>query len=396
MAAELKPHLLLISIDGLRWDYLQRHQPTNLLQLAANSAKVERLLPAYPSKTFPNHLSLVTGLYPEHHGIISNHFYNPTLGRSYSLRDPSAVTDGRFYSGVPIWSLAEQQGLTSAVYFWPGSEAKIADQRPSYYQQYSNRVSHKQRIEQVIRWLSLPEAQRPQFVALYFSAVDSAGHKYGPEHANTGKALRQLDRQLGQLFRALAALPIAVNVVLTSDHGMREVSQMPTLLLDQRWRKWRQLRSAFKVMGSGALVQFYHQGKGDKAADLAKLGKMLAGHRDSQFYLREQIPAGLHFSAHEAIGDAVLLSDSHYLTYSNARSRPKGNHGFDPNQVAAMQTLLLASGPAFDPTQTIARADNVHLYPLMAAVLGLTINTPIDGELHVLAPLLRHKDSPSL
>ncbi|QIZ76138.1 ectonucleotide pyrophosphatase/phosphodiesterase [Ferrimonas lipolytica] len=388
-AQDLKPYLLVISIDGMRWDYLDVHQPTNLLAFAQHSAQVKHLIPAYPSKTFPNHYSLVTGLYPQHHGIVGNRFYSPELGREYNMRDARTVTDGKFYGGVPIWSLAEQQGLKSAVYFWPGSEAEIAGERPSYYKKYSSKVSSSKRIKQVIDWFELPENERPQYVSVYFSSVDSVGHSNGPFHPRTGKTLRKLDVRIGQLLAEIETLPMAVNVIITSDHGMRSLVDMPKVLIDRRLGAWRKARASFRVIGNGSLIQFYHQGGGDKTAELAKLRSVLDGFDDSQFYTREEIPAELNFSEHSAIGDAVLMSNSHYLTYRDAKPAPAGGHGFDPNIDPDMHTLLLASGPAFQPQVVVDSADNVDLYPLMAQILGLTIEQPIDGELKILRPLLK-------
>ncbi len=377
--------LLIISIDGLRWDYLSLHQPRFLQQLAAQSAQVQRLQPVYPSKTFPNHLSLATGLYPEHHGIVANRFYSPPLQRAYKLSDPKAVTDAAFYQGTPIWSLAEQQGRTSAVFFWPGSEAKIAGFRPSYFKQYDSKTSHRQRIRQVLQWF---RQRQVDLAMVYFSSVDRAGHDWGPESFWTKRALRSLDSKLEQLFTELAKLPLAVNVIITGDHGMRDVTAMPTLLLDQRLASWRQFRQIFRISGSGSTVRFYHRGGANKAADLRRLAQLLGDHSDSQFFLQPQIPTELHYRDHPAVGDALLISNSHFITFSDAKSPPAGFHGFDPKVDDQMDTLLLGFGPAFAAGSRVDKATVVDVYPLAAKVLGLEISEPIDGRLANLAGLL--------
>ena len=130
---------------------------------------------------FPNHLSLVTGLYPEHHGIVANSFYDPAREDTYVYTQSKTNGDGSWYSGTPLWSLAEQQGMRSACFFWPGSEAEIAGKRPSYYLKFDNKIDDTKRVEQVLAWLALPPEQRPHFITLYYANVDHEGHEHGPD-----------------------------------------------------------------------------------------------------------------------------------------------------------------------------------------------------------------------
>src|SRR5882757_8290676 len=190
-AQQSKPYVVLVSLDGFRYDYARKYEAKHLLALGAEGAIApEGMIPAYPSLTFPNHYSMVTGLYPEHHGIVANNFYDPARKQTYRLGVPATVTDGSWYGGTPIWVLAEQQGMRAACFFWPGSEAEIAGKRPSYYLKYDERIPDEKRVAQVLAWLRLPAEQRPHLITLYFSGVDHAGHEHGPDSEEVRAAVQ--------------------------------------------------------------------------------------------------------------------------------------------------------------------------------------------------------------
>lgn len=213
-----RPHVLLISIDGFRYDYAAKHGAPNLIRLGQQGVRAEALIPQVPSKTFPNHLSIVTGLRPEHHGILDNEFFDPARNATYSYKQ--TATDGSWYKGTPLWVLAEHQGVRTAAFFWPGSDAEIQGVRPRDYRRYEEAIPNAERVRQVIDWFARPESVRPHFVTLYFSDVDSAGHRSGPDGAETKEAVQRIDALLGQLMEGLRATGPPVNVIVLSDHGM--------------------------------------------------------------------------------------------------------------------------------------------------------------------------------
>src|ERR1039458_348409 len=203
-AQQSKHYVILVSLDGFRYDYAKKYGAKHLLAIAAHGASVpDGMIPSYPSLTFPNHYTLVTGLYPEHHGIVGNQFYDPERKERYSYTDPKTNSDGSWYGGTPLWSLAEKQGMRSACFYWPGSEAEIAGQRPTYYLKFDDHFPDAKRIEQVIAWLRMPAAQRPHFITLYYSNVDHAGHEYGPDSAQTAAAVEHVDQLVGNLWAEL-------------------------------------------------------------------------------------------------------------------------------------------------------------------------------------------------
>ncbi|MFO8100082.1 MAG: ectonucleotide pyrophosphatase/phosphodiesterase [Salinibacter sp.] len=227
--------LLLISIDGMRWDYLDVHDAPTLSRLATEGTHIDRLVPVFPSKTFPNHYSIVTGLYPSNHGIIANNMYDPAMDASFSLDDRDAVESPDWWGGEPIWVTAEEQGLTAATYFWPGSEAPIQGVRPSDWFRYDGSVPGTTRVDQALEWLDRPSDTRPDFMTLYFSRVDTKGHYHGPTSDSVAVALQEVDGFLQRLVDGLEARGIEdeVNLIVTSDHGMTPTSSDRTIVLDE-------------------------------------------------------------------------------------------------------------------------------------------------------------------
>ncbi|MCP5051927.1 MAG: alkaline phosphatase family protein, partial [bacterium] len=190
------------------------------------------LIPVYPSKTFPNHYSIVTGMYAGNHGIVSNEFYDPQKGKRYSVRDRSTIKDGSWYGGVPLWVLAEKQGMLTAPYFWVGSETNILGTLPTYYYSFDSKVPYLDRARQVIKWLKLPLEKRPHFITLYFSIVDTMGHRYGPGSKQLKDAVFKVDGVLDWLFKEIEKLELPVNIIIVSDHGMMEMDTAKIEYLD--------------------------------------------------------------------------------------------------------------------------------------------------------------------
>src|SRR5580704_11287724 len=223
-AQQAKPYVILVSLDGFRYDYTRKYAAPNISAMGTRGASApDGMIPAYPSVTFPNHLTIVTGLYPEHHGIVGNVFYDPARKQIYSYRDPAAETDGTWYGGTPLWVLAEQQGMRAACFFWPGSEADIQGVRPAYYMKYDTKFPNRARVEQVLAWLRSPPERRPHFITLYFSDVDSAGHAHGPDSPEVAAAVREVDDEVGRLVAGVAKLNLRVDVIVVADHGMAKV-----------------------------------------------------------------------------------------------------------------------------------------------------------------------------
>ncbi len=222
----IKSYVVLVSFDGFRWDYTDLYHTPNFNAMMAAGVQAEKLIPSFPTKTFPNHYTIATGLYPDHHGIINNSFYAAELNGIYRMGDRKMVGNPNAYFGEPIWVSAEKQGVKAACYFWVGSEAPIGGSHPTYWNMYDGRVPYMDRVEQVIKWLELPLHKRPGLITLYFDEPDAIAHDFGPEHPETGRVVESLDSILGTLRAGISRLDIAdkVNLIVLSDHGMGPIS----------------------------------------------------------------------------------------------------------------------------------------------------------------------------
>ena len=234
-SAQPRPHVVLVSFDGFHPSYLTRFDTPHFDRLAARGMRADGLVSVFPSLTFPGHYSIATGLHPEAHGMVGNRFFDPARGAEFSYRRRDDAQDGSWWGGEPIWVTAETQGMVSAAFFFPGTEADIGQIRPSHWRPYDGRVPNRERIEQVLAWLSLPPTERPHIVTLYFSLVDSAGHRLGPRHPDMRRSVERADGLLGQLVEGIDALPHAdrVALVVVSDHGMAAPDPDRTTVLSE-------------------------------------------------------------------------------------------------------------------------------------------------------------------
>jgi alkaline phosphatase D len=391
-AQEQKSYVLLISIDAFRYDYADRFNATNIQQFCSQGASAKSLIPVFPSSTFPNHYSIITGLYPEHHGIVANTFYDPARREMFRYSEREKSTDGSWYGGIPLWVLAEKQGMRAATFFWPGSDAEIAGTRPTFYISYDASVPHDRRINQVLEWFRLPESQRPHFVTLYFSAVDTAGHEYGTQSTELRRTVQDLDVLLGRLLGALRALPFEVNVFLVSDHGVQDLDPDPVVDLNSLADL-----SGFQAVFNGTQVMLY----GGSPARIEGVLSQLRG-RDPRVaaYRRSELPAHLHYSNNPRIGDVVVMATRPVVlrlsppTGSAPSPADRAAHGYDPSEFPQMHGIFCADGPSIAGGARLEPFENIHIYPLIAEMLGLRISDPIDGSLSVLRSIYRPAPGP--
>lgn len=335
------PHILLISLDGFRHDYLKTYKPPFLTSFVDQScARLGSLTPVFPSKTFPNHWSLITGRYADEHGIVGNSFLNQKTKTKFTLSSPEAKKS-HWYKGEPFWLTIKKHGLKSASYFWPGSDVDETQRRPDYYRTFDKSVDHQTRINQIVSWLSLPAKERPRFITLYFSDVDTAGHQSGPESDAVRKAIMSLDTSLKTLWTRLQSLPISVNVILVSDHGMQSLEGLRPVYLSDYLSKFK---SGFSIVAHGPISRIY--------TDSEKLTQDLFNALNTEtvkfkVYKRHQIPAHYHYSKDANIGDLLIVSDAPYFIFPHKgmTNTLKGEHGYDPYTHKDMGGIFYAKGP---------------------------------------------------
>jgi predicted AlkP superfamily pyrophosphatase or phosphodiesterase len=313
--------VVMVSFDGMRHDFIDRAPAPNFQRLASRGVRAEGLIPGYPSKTFPNHYGIATGLYPARHGLVDNTFYDPVFDAAYSIGDRDAVQDGRWYLGEPIWVTAERQGVRTASYFWVGTEAPIQGIQPTYFKYYDGSVPYAARVDTVLHWLSLPPPDRPRLVLLYFDEPDGTAHRRGPDHPaavhNSTQSLLYLDGDPARIDQAYGSLA----------------------------------------------------GRLDRAT----------------VYRKGETPDRWHYDEGRRIPDLIVAADPGWMIRLRDWNPWSGGgmHGWDPQQ-PAMRGIFLAAGPRIRPGTRIPAFENVHIYPFVAHLLGLEPAEGIDGSLEVL------------
>jgi predicted AlkP superfamily pyrophosphatase or phosphodiesterase len=378
-AAASGPVTILISIDGFRSDYLDRGVTPTLSALAASGVR-GTMRPSFPSKTFPNHYALVTGLRPDRNGIVENNMVDPAIpGVTFAMSNHDAVVDARWWNeATPIWVSAERAGIKSGTMFWPGSEAAIQGVRPSYWRPFDQKVSGDLRVDQVLAWLDLPPKARPGFVTLYFDEVDTAGHHYGPDSPEVNAAAAHVDAALARLKAGLKTRGIVANLVIVADHGMAAISPDRIIYVDDFLPK-----DAGKALGMGAFMTYY-----PAAGREAEVERDLFTPRPHlQCWRKADIPPRLHYGKNPRVAPIFCLPETGWQISTHAsRNSERGAHGFD-NASPEMAAVFVANGPAFRPGARPPVFDNVDVYPLLARVMGVKPE-PNDGRLSDLADVL--------
>ena len=391
-----KPYVVLVSLDGFKAEYLDRMAVPNLRRVMQRGARAKAMVPVFPSFTFPNHYSLVTGLHPGRHGIVNNRFYDPVLKEAYAYTDPEQIIDGRWYRGEPIWVTAEKQGMVSACFFWPGSEAAIQGIQATLWSKYDGKIPNAERVKTVLGWLQLPADRRPHVITLYFSDVDSATHDGPLDAPAVAEAVRRVDASVGQLLDGLDTLPIRdrVYVLITSDHGMVNTSGEQSIRLDSLLDA-SQLAEIDMSYG-GPVASLHVKGGAPRARGLVEAinSKLARG----TAYLRSELPERFHYHADPRAGDIVIVMDESWMvsvprprsSESSSRRPPEeryGQHGWD-NAFPSMRASFLILGPGIREGVLIDEVQNVDVYPLMTELLGLRPAGDLDGRAGAIRSLI--------
>jgi predicted AlkP superfamily pyrophosphatase or phosphodiesterase len=382
--------VILIGVDGLRPASLAEWPdaaPT-LNALAARGVRAEGLIPVMPSKTFPNFYAIATGLHPDRHGITSNSPYSRARGEVMARADHGR---SEWWGGEPIWVTAERQGATAAAMFWLGSEAEIAGVRPTFWSPYDHGKPFAERTQQVLAWLALPETQRPRFITVYFHAVDSAGHSFGPRSPEEREAMSVVDAEIAALIAGVRRLGFEdrVNFIVVSDHGMSEVGESQIVYLDD----YADMEGVFipefhgpDGAGYGVLVHLYTERAREVRDALA------GAHANLRVYLRDEIPARWRLNHPDRTGDLIAVADPGWLVFLRGvepkySSPSRGMHGYDRHHPESLGTFI-AAGPRFAEGAVVPTFENVEIYGLIADILGLDA-AETDGDLRRVRRLLK-------
>ena len=377
------PILVLVSFDGWRWDYIDRYPTPNLRALADRGARAERLIPSFPTLTFPNHYTIVTGLYPEHHGIVANRMRDPAMPERFTMESQTAH-DAAWWQGEPLWVTAIRQGQRAATMFWPGTEAAIGGVWPTVWKAYDKALATPARVDEALAWLAVPERERPAFVSLYFEEVDSASHDFGIDSPQFIAAIGHLDAALGQLVAGVARLGLAsrTTIVLVSDHGMTPLSADRTILLDDYLDP-----ETLDIFETGGFLA-----AAPKDGDVEAAFRRLHGkHPALAIYRRGDVPARLHYRRNLRIAPIVGLPKEGWNVTTRARlaeRKPqRATHGYDPRD-RSMSALFVAAGPGVAQGIVVPPFENVDIYNFLCSVLHLT-PAHNDGSMRLVRQLAR-------
>ncbi len=374
--------MIMLSMDGFRWDYASKTETPNFDRMVREGVHAASLQPSFPSKTFPNHYSMATGLYPDNHGIVQNNFYDPDLERTFTIKNRDAVGDSVFWGGEPIWETAEKQGVKSASYFWVGTESN-ATFSPSTRKMYDQDFPYSNRIDSVISWMYLPEKERPHLILFYFDEPDGTGHRYGPDSPEIVSTIKMLDEYLGdfldKLDQAEEDLDIEVNFILTSDHGMGAIPDDKNIILSDIFDPSR--------------IERYHGGnpvylitpEEDYAQEFYSLLKATTG---LKVWNKKELPVHYHYGTNPRIEEFIVEANRGWGISFSARKKgySAGTHGYDPHNTD-MHAIFYAKGPAFKKGYRHESFTNVCLYPLIAEILNLQ-PVETDGSLEQVQSML--------
>ncbi|MFQ5548531.1 MAG: ectonucleotide pyrophosphatase/phosphodiesterase [Woeseia sp.] len=383
-----KPYLILISIDGFRWDYMDLYETPALDRLAARGVRAESLEPVFPTLTFPNHYSIATGLYPANHGVVANDFPDTASDEWYLYKKPEIVQQGRWYGGEPIWVAAERSGMVAAAFFFVGTEADIDGIRPTYWHRFDYQISASRRVDQVLDWLAMPVETRPHMITLYFEHVDVDSHEYGIGSKESVSAIENIDRHLGMLLDGIGELPHGedVYIVLVSDHGQSDYKENQSILVLDALVD---LDGISIIEGGSFMFLFFDERDPARARQMRD--SINGRWRHGRAWLPGETPVSWHMTNGSRFPDLIVQPDPHYGVVSSPdkiAELDRGDHGWNPS-FKDMHGIFIAAGPRLPGATTLGTVSNLDIFPLMMEILGLPLTTAIDGDPDRLTRLLK-------
>jgi predicted AlkP superfamily pyrophosphatase or phosphodiesterase len=382
LANEPQPYVLLISLDGFRWDYAERGITPNLDKIKEEGVSALSFQPSFPSSTFPNHISIITGMYPQNHGIISNFFEN-LYGERYTLSEADPVRNPQWYWGEAFWETARRNKIITASYYWPGSELRDENRRPHYFKPYNHNEPHENKIKGIIEWLQLPYSQRPHFITLYFHDTDSEGHKYGTNSRQIDSTIAVVDSLIGVIRARIEAIGMkdSVNIIILSDHGMTNIKQDGVIDLKQIIGDIR-----CKVNVSSAITMIKPENENDLELIYSKLKK---AEKYYKVYYKEQMPEYFKYNRNPYIFPIIVIADiGHKLIYGKSNYNAIAEHGFDNNHID-MHGVFFAVGNKFKKNYRTGTLRNIDVYPLLCEIFQIQGRNNIDGDINRIKFILK-------
>ncbi|WP_085297350.1 alkaline phosphatase family protein [Cognaticolwellia mytili] len=378
-----KTPLVLLSIDGFAQRYLETYQPKALNSLVEQGTSAKALLPVFPSKTFPNHLSIITGQYPANHGIVHNSFFNRDINEKYKLG--AGKNDARWLTADPLWHINERQGNKSAVYFWPESETSRENKTASYYYPYKHSTPNKTRFDQILNWLRLPAAERPNFITGYFASIDDAGHDFGENSPELIQAITELDNLLAEFVEQInTEFSGQVNLVIVSDHGMTKIDKKHVI-------KWKNMQiDDVKVINGSTQLYLYSDNNQKLQESLTLFQSQQEEQKGYQIYQHPNFPAHWQLNTDgPSIPNAIIDAEMSYIFDKGRSHIDPETHGYDPKSQRDLDAIFIATGPSFKKNVQIDAFNNVNVLPIITRALGLKDVDNIDGTYQIADEIVR-------
>lgn len=378
---------ILLSIDGFANDYLERFKPKNILKLAETGVKAKSLIPVFPSKTFPNHISMVTGNYPVTHGVVHNSFYNRKLNKNYKFG--LGKEDPNWLNSPTLWSIAESNDVKTAIYFWPESEVNTKKHKPTYVKPYKHNTPNIQRFNQIIDWLKLPLNERPSLILGYFSTIDSYGHDYGTRSNELKTVIAEFDKLLGEFIQRLKAeLSYEVNIVLVSDHGMTDISA-DTILYEHLFDE---LDDVHVVDGQTQLFVYLPDSEiiNEEQVRIQIQSKLTKAEQSIvNVYSFNNYPQHWNFNIRSSVMPNLVLEALPPYVFGKPREKGNATHGYDPKLTKQLNAIFIANGPSFKSNLVIEAFENIHVFPMILSILNIESSKKVDASQNVLLPIIK-------
>lgn len=375
-------HLILISLDGFRFDYLDRGVMPTLSKIASEGVRAAYLQPVFPTATFPNHISIITGLYPTNHGIVSNKFVDTMTNETYTIGSIIA-SNPKWYFGEPFWQTCKKNGVISASYFWPSSDLADSSRNPDYFEIYEHKRDYLQRVRGVLSWLDLPENKRPSFITLYFDAPDTYGHQYGTVSLELNNKLKELDSVINALIQGLEQRNLLdkTNIIIVSDHGMMDFR--PNTLIN--FHDFLPDEFAKVVNSSSYLLIYPKNGYDDSVRTRLSLNA-----KNFVFYRSDSLPPAFSVGPSTRLGKYIAIANCGWIFSKNGEWKNDyvATHGYD-NRCLEMQGTFIAYGPSFKKSYRTIGLRNIDIYPLLCKIFNFNIDHKIDGELIKIEHILK-------
>ncbi len=356
---------IVLSLDGFRWDYPNKVHTPVLDSIASNGVKAVSLVPSFPTKTFPNHYTLATGLVPDHHGLVNNTFFNENTNQTYAIENNVTRYNPHFYGGEPIWVTAQKQNVNTASFFWVGSELPIQGIQPRYWKKYDQSISFAERIDTIISWLQLPEPERPRLVMAYYHEPDGVGHDYGPNDATTLHVVHDLDSLVGVLCSKISKLPISksINLIVLSDHGMGEIDPLKHVTL----RDYIPVEWPIRIVGGNPNFNLYAASNWVDSC-YSKLKSVT----NISVWKPANVPSYLNYGSNPLVGNLIIVADSSCSVSVEVPKTgySKATHGYSFRN-PDMHAIFYAIGPAFKKNYIHPSFSNVNVYKLLAHLIGI-------------------------